>query len=138
MKNSMNNEKGLTLVEVLAVIVIGTLLLILISNTHLFGQKQYKIQSEKAAGLYDVTYALKVITKEIRKSENRTVVSEGSITLDGDRYTFDSINHSINKNDIPFASDIGHFSVIELTSGKWELVIVSLSGKEIHTVIILR
>jgi len=121
MKSPKINENGLTLVEVLAVIVIGSLLIILISNTHLFGQKQYKIQWEKAAGLYDVSYALNVITKEIRESEVCTVFGEGSITLDGDRYTFDSSNHSINKNDIPFALDIQLFSVKEPINGKWEL-----------------
>ena len=56
------------MVELLAVIVIGSIIILLIFNVHLFGQNQYKEQSTKAEQLYDVTYVAKVITKEIRKA----------------------------------------------------------------------
>ena len=78
MKKYIKNEKGLTLVEILAVIIIGSIIMLLISNVHLFGQKQYKSQSEKSRHLYDVTYAAKVITKEIRKADEKGIVNIGS------------------------------------------------------------
>ncbi|MEK5039118.1 PilW family protein [Sporosarcina sp. FSL K6-3457] len=68
MENYTNNERGLTLVELLAVIAISSVIILLILNVHVFGQKQYKEQSTKAEQLYDVSYVAKIITKEIRKS----------------------------------------------------------------------
>lgn len=68
MENYTNNERGLTLLELLAVMAISSVIILLILNVHVFGQKQYKEQSTKVEQLYDVTYVAKVITKEIRKS----------------------------------------------------------------------
>ncbi|MER2090755.1 MAG: prepilin-type N-terminal cleavage/methylation domain-containing protein, partial [Sporosarcina sp.] len=39
MNKHLSSEKGLTLVELLAVLVIGTIIFLLISNIHLFSQK---------------------------------------------------------------------------------------------------
>jgi len=114
MKKYLNNEKGLTLVEILAVIIIGSIILLLISNVHLFGQKQYKNQSEKTGYLYDVTYAAKVITKEIRKAE-KVVLKDNILTLtlnEANETIFELQNDAILKNTNPFVFGISKFVII--------------------------
>ena len=82
MRGQLRNERGLTLIEVLAATVIGTMLILLIGNALLFGLKQYKNQSTKAQELTDVTFVAKVITKEIRKAtEIKTYNNNSSVTL---------------------------------------------------------
>ncbi|MHA6259348.1 PilW family protein [Sporosarcina sp. CAU 1771] len=139
MKKSKNNEKGLTLVEVLAVIVIGALIIILISNTHLFGQKQYKNQSGKAEGLYDISYALKVITKEIRKSETPIWLSDTEFSLDDVIYKFDKANESITSNGSVLVKDITDFEIEETNpNSKWKISIVNKSNKKVETQIVIK
>ncbi|MTD29616.1 PilW family protein [Planomicrobium sp. YIM 101495] len=63
------NNKGITLVELLAVLVIGSIVMVLIMGIFSNGQKQYSIQTTHAEQLADVRYTAKVITKEIRQAE---------------------------------------------------------------------
>jgi prepilin-type N-terminal cleavage/methylation domain-containing protein len=113
MRNYINNERGLTLIELLAVLVIGSIILILISNIHIFGHKQNKEQSQKATSLYDVSYASKVITKEIRKAE-KGKVKNNILTLNPDKpnqVIFKESNGSILMNGNPIVKDITKFIV---------------------------
>ena len=113
MKRYLKSEKGITLVEVLAVIIIGSIIMLLIFNVHLFSQKQYKSQSEKSRHLYDVTYAAKVITKEIRKAEKVTV-KDNMLTLtlnESNETIFEWGNNAIVKNGNPFILEISKFEV---------------------------
>lgn len=152
MKNYLYNEKGITLVEVLAVLVIGTIILLLISNIHLFSQKQYKSQSEKTRHLYDVTYAVKVITKEIRKANASTIeISDDghSIKLNAQtEYKFNGDDKSIviksvnPTTEILFVAGIKNFEIRKERS-KLIIEIESMSDEKnktekIKTEIILR
>ncbi|KAA0965336.1 prepilin-type N-terminal cleavage/methylation domain-containing protein [Sporosarcina sp. ANT_H38] len=143
MRKYLNNEKGLTLVEILAVLIIGSIIMLLISNVHLFGQKQYKSQSEKSRHLYDVTYAAKVITKEIRK-----VDESGIANVDSKRdhikltsvieYKYNSANKSIeNKDGTILVKDIENF-VAERLDNQVDLEIISKTGEKVKTKIVLR
>ena len=143
MKKYFNNEKGLTLVEILAVIIIGSLIMLLISNVHLFGQKQYKSQSEKSRHLYDVTYAAKVITKEIRKADEKGIANVGlkrdHIKLTSViEYKYNSANKSIeNKDGTILVKDIKEF-VISRSGSQVDLEIISVTGEKVKTKIVLR
>lgn len=143
MKKYLNNEKGLTLVEILAVIIIGSIILLLISNVHLFGQKQYKSQSEKTMHLYDVSYAAKVITKEIRKADEKGIANVGSksdyIKLTSViEYKYNSANKSIeNKDGTILVKDIKEF-VISRSGSQVDLEIISVTGEKVKTKIVLR
>lgn len=143
MNKVLKNEKGLSLIELLAVLVIGSIILLLISNVHLFGQKQYKSQSEKSRHLYDVTYAAKVITKEIRKADEKGIANVGSksdhIKLTSViEYKYNSANKSIeNKDGTIFVKDIEKFYVSK-SSSEVVLRIISITGEEINTKITLR
>jgi prepilin-type N-terminal cleavage/methylation domain-containing protein len=138
MKKYLNNERGLTLIELLAVLIIGAIIFLLISNIHIFSQKQYKEQTIKAEHLFDVTYAAKVITKEIRKSKNPVLISANEIHLDGIIYKFEIGSNSINKNGVSIASNIKDFHVEKITDLKWSIKIVNLSNKKIETELTFR
>lgn len=152
MKKYLYNEKGITLVEVLAVLVIGTIILLLISNIHLFSQKQYKSQSEKTRHLYDVTYATKVITKEIRKANASTIeISDDGHSIKLNNQTEYKLNgddksiviKSVNPTtEILFVAGIKNFE-IRKESSKLIIEIESVSyeknkTEKIKTEIILR
>lgn len=125
MKKYLNNERGLTLVEILAVIIIGSIIMLLISNVHLFGQKQYKSQSEKSRHLFDVTYAAKVITKEIRKAE-KVMLKDNILTVtlnDTNETVFELRNDAILKNTSPFVLGISEFMIIPADDNKRKLKI---------------
>lgn len=116
---NLNNEKGLTLVEVLAVTVIGAIVMVLIFSVQLFGQKQYKHQTEKTGQLYDVTYAAKIVTKEIRESEKVKVNTNMhkeflSLTLtkeSGSTTTLELKNNSLLNNGSPLVKGISKFEI---------------------------
>ncbi|MCG7336998.1 hypothetical protein MHZ95_17195 [Sporosarcina sp. ACRSM] len=143
MHKHLSNEKGLTLVELLAVLVTGTIIFLLISNVHLFGQKQYKSQLEKTEHLYDVTYAAKVITREIRKANARVIenvdAKDNHIRLsDSIEYKYNSDTQSIeNKEGTPLVKDIKRF-YIKKSSSKVNIEIESMTGEKIKTGITLR
>ena len=117
MRKKLSNERGLTLIEVLAATVIGTMLILLIGNALLFGLKQYKNQSIKAQELTDVTFVAKVITKDIRKATEVTINEGGSILslrIEDDEviYKFNEEDKIILKNNEIFFTGIGTFKVM--------------------------
>jgi len=63
------NEKGLTLVEVLAGIALLSMILLLASSIHLFAQKQMNTQKEDIQIQSNERLAFNRITGEIRKAE---------------------------------------------------------------------
>jgi prepilin-type N-terminal cleavage/methylation domain-containing protein len=132
-KKYINNERGLTLIELLAVLVIGSLILILISNIHIFGHKQNKEQSQKAASLYDVSYAAKVITKEIRKAE-KVKVKNDILTLNPDKpnqVIFKESNGSIFMNESPIVMDITRF-IVKRKEGSNKIIELDIESQSLN------
>lgn len=64
----LTNQKGLTLLEVLAAVTIISIIIVLLYGILFNSKEQYNSQTEKNEQLSDISYALKVITKDIRKS----------------------------------------------------------------------
>lgn len=89
MKFSLKNERGMTLVEILAVTVITGIVAILVFSLIQSSTKQHIQQTKEAGNLSDITYALKVVTKDIRRSTNARV-EEGNLEL-----TFPNASKSI-------------------------------------------
>src|SRR5690625_7954766 len=69
MNKLAENEDGLSLVELLAVLAIGSMILLFISTIHIFIQNQYNTQSADVRGLTDITVAMRAITKDIRSAD---------------------------------------------------------------------
>jgi prepilin-type N-terminal cleavage/methylation domain-containing protein len=91
MRSFFTNQKGITLVELLAVLALICTVMLLINNVHFFGQKQFSSQSKQVQHESNVRYAMNVITKDIRTSppqtisvaNNRIETSNGAFRLQG-------------------------------------------------------
>ncbi len=125
----MNNEKGITLVELLAAIVLASIVMLLVYNVLMAGTKQYKNQLEKNNQLTEISYALKMITKDIRKTEKPQIISSSQIKLNDVNYSKDG--NTITRNGVVIASSIKRFQVTR-DNIKWVIEIEStnqISGK---------
>lgn len=125
----LRHENGLTLIEVLAAMVIGTIIALLLINALSFGLQQYKNQSIKSRELTDVTYVAKVITKEIRKATEVAVNDEDAIlklVIDNNvvKYQLDDERDILIKNDEELYFGISLFDVTK-NNGKIKLIIES-------------
>ncbi|MFD1066571.1 PilW family protein [Oceanobacillus locisalsi] len=144
MKKLLTNEKGLTLVELLAVFVIGAIFILLLSQVMTGVQKQYTQQSAESESLFDVTYAAKVVTKDFRMAE--TVITDGEssgevtfVKPDGTEisYHYHATGQILYKNGTPFVREVTDFTV----SKQDDMYVVRISnanGKLVETELIQR
>lgn len=132
----MNTEKGITLVELLAAVVLASIVMLLVFSVLMSGTKQYKNQLEKNNQLTDISYALKMITKDIRKTENPQIISNSEIELNGINYS--KVGNTITRNGDVIAHDIELFNVkdnygtehYDENNIKWFIEIKSLDQKK--------
>lgn len=116
MIKQLKEERGLTLIEVLAATVIGAIVILLIGNALIFGLKQFKNQSEKSQDLTSVTIVAKAVTKDIRKATS-VKVKDGDLILEFEKenekiiYKFDGENKAILKNEKKHFEEIEIFEV---------------------------
>ena len=139
MKKQWNTEKGITLVELLASIVLAGIVMVLIYSVLMTGTKQFKDQLEKNNQLTDVSYALKIITKDIRKTENPRLISNSEIDLNGIIYLKNG--NTITRNGVIIARSIEQFNVDDGSDDedvkqdennvKWSIEIKSINQQEI-------
>ncbi|MCD5325680.1 MULTISPECIES: PilW family protein [Pontibacillus] len=108
MKRFLRNEEGVTLVELLAALALLGIVILLISNAHLFGQKQFVSQSEQIENESNVRYAMNVITKEVRRAETVTVSSD---VLKTNAHEFELRGNRIFKDQSVLVENIEMFSV---------------------------
>lgn len=125
MKRYLNNDKGITLFEVLAVITIIAIILPILFGILTKGQNHYDNQAEKNRELSNISYAFKIMTADIRKKDptdsskfnlinefigpdnHSLIVSRGIYTLD----STDSSNKKIVINNETIISNITDFTV---------------------------
>lgn len=125
----LKKQNGISLVEGLAVIIIISIVGMLLVNIILSGQKEYSDQSIKNQDLKDISYALKVITKELRQNHNIIVV-DNTITINNIKYKQKNnsiIREDLNtSNEIILIDDITNFEV-KGTSSYVEITIDNIS-----------
>lgn len=137
MKSLLKNNKGLTLVELLAVIVISSIIMIVLFSIFLNGQNQAQTQRDKNLQLIDVAYVLKVLTREIRKTDIVEVQNNDTLIIDNEIYTFNSADNTITKNGDVFQNNINQFQVNKVLN-KITIQITSIDGITQKTEIVLR
>lgn len=102
MNSSVNwkSDKGITLVELLASLAILSVVILLAGSVHLFGQRQFISQTESASQANDMSYALSVMSRDLRKEEGGTVVvtEDGKKITTGSGLTFSFSDNTISKN----------------------------------------
>lgn len=138
-KKWLKNNQGITLLEILLAITILSMVLILISQVQIMGQKQFINESNKVNHLENVRLAAKIITKEIRK-ENAFVIDGERLIIGTDEYKLEGTD--IVKNGTPFIHYIDDFQFSALAEGI-DIEIISVAdihGKKesISTTIYLR
>src|SRR5690625_3317804 len=131
----LRNEKGITLVELLAVFVISGIVILLMIGVHMYSQKQFKSQTEDALHLTDVTIGAKEITKAIRSTS--VVDANGTKIEFADGNTYELQNDRIYKNGSPYMYEIAQFVVIK-NEDEIYLKIKSETGQEIETTLFIR
>lgn len=112
------NNKGLTLVEVLAVLVISTIVLVTLLSILSSSTSTNVKQTKDTQQLFDLSYSLKIITKDVRKSKSfeqmnddfvfTPAITENSTTI---IYTFDKATNTIFRDTVPVAKNIACFYI---------------------------
>lgn len=143
MFNIHRNEKGITLVELLAVFVISGIVVMLIIGVHIFTQKQFQTQTEDAQRLTDVTIAMKEITKDIRSRdvqfmESSDIPYQELNFADGKTYKLE--NDVLLKDNHPYIYYVKEFD-IEFSKDSADdisIYIESITGQQIETTLVVR
>lgn len=69
-KKIYNNERGISLMEVLAVLVISAIVATLAISFLVSSNKQNHAQQDEVRQIYDAAYILKLLTKDIRQADD--------------------------------------------------------------------
>lgn len=118
----VENNRGMTLIEILCSLSLLIIVLLLVNSIHLFGLQQMNDQTSDFNGQSNVRQAINLITKEIR-SANAVNVSSDVLTIDNkDIYKLD--NHTLTKNGQSIITGLQDFSIAKNGSK----VSISLAG----------
>lgn len=137
----LKDQKGMTLVELLAALALMSIIIALIGSAHILGQKQFRNQTEEINYQEQVRLAMASITKEIRTSNgDQVTISDGIITID--TTTYELRQSSLYKNESIISEQISEFTAIK-QGGKIDVSISSLPNRNdkketLSTVIYLR
>ena len=113
----MKNEKGFTLVEVLAVIVILAIVGSILFNLLTSSNKEYKSQVDDTTNLNELSFIMKEITRDFRKSKivdiqnNQVVFKTKENNQEKVIATYTKTGDTLSKNGSPYQTKIGSFCV---------------------------
>lgn len=113
----MKNEKGFTLVEVLAVIVILTIVGATLFNLLTSSNKEYKSQVDDTTNLNELSFIMKEITRDFRKTKivdiqnNQVVFKTKENNQEKVIATYTKTGDTLSKNGSPYQTKIGSFCV---------------------------
>ena len=111
MKKGVLNDRGISLVELLAVLAIGSIILSLVIGVMVNGQKTYSQQTHSAEQLTELRYAIKVITKEVRSAEKMNITEDGLVVQSGGRVVFELRNGQLWQDDSVLAKRISELQL---------------------------
>ncbi|CAM5182922.1 hypothetical protein UACE39S_05322 [Ureibacillus acetophenoni] len=145
-KERLRNQNGLTLVEVLATLIISSIVVVILFSVFSGANKEYNKQTGVNQDLADVSYALNVLTNEIRLNENSYISEDGSIVVDDTTYRYDEESSTITKtkesettvfmnniNDF-IVSQNGHLINLSITANNEKTVSTSVATDTLVTV----
>ncbi|WP_153721345.1 PilW family protein [Sporosarcina cascadiensis] len=124
-KKSLRSQVGVTLVELLAVLVILSSVGILVFSLYFTGQKEYEIQEERTTHQQSIQYVFKYITKEIRRKNNFNVNNDNVLLIGNDKY--EKVGNILYKNDEILADNIESFLVTPISA---KTVHIEIKSKE--------
>jgi Tfp pilus assembly protein PilW len=107
-----NNEKGITLVELLAALALVSLVILLAGSINLFGNKQTSSQKTEIQNQSNDRLAMNIVTKAIRQADPTTVeVINDQNVLKINEVTFKLDGSSLKKGADVLISGISKFTV---------------------------
>lgn len=113
----MKNEKGFTLVEVLAVIVILAIVGSILFNLLTSSNKEYKSQVDDTTNLNELSFIMKEITRDFRKTKivdiqnNQVVFKTKENNQEKVIATYTKTGDTLSKNGSPYQTKIRSFCV---------------------------
>lgn len=137
------NEAGITLVELLAAISILSIVILLAGSVHMFGQRQFIDQTKSASQENDISYAMTVMSTDLRKLSKGEInkLADSSIETDRYSYKFNLEKKQLEKGDTILVEGVtGSFTKL-LKEEKIEGVQITISSgnsKEFKTTIYFR
>ncbi|MGE7665100.1 PilW family protein [Ureibacillus composti] len=114
------NEKGMSLIEVLAILIIFTIISLFMFSIMNLSSKQQHEQTTESLQLQDGAYILKQITKDLRKSFKVTSKTSGDSTIfyfqDQTNnslfiYEYKNSNYELYRNNVLIGKNIKSFSI---------------------------
>lgn len=113
----MKNEKGFTLVEVLAIIVILAIVSAILFNLLTSSNKEYKSQVDDTTNLNELSFIMKEITRDFRKTKivdiqnNQVVFKTTENNQEKVIATYTKTDDTLSKNGAPYQTKIRSFCV---------------------------
>lgn len=143
LKKKLNDESGITLVELIAAISILSIIILLAGSIHLFGQRQFKSQTESASQSNDFSYALTDMTTELRKYAPSEVTVEGKVVKVKGVIMYEQSGSNLLKNKTSIASSVDNFKPIKSEDGNFITIEITkinptAANKNYHTTIYFR
>lgn len=124
MRKQTADENGLILVELLAVLAIGSIVMLLISGVLIGVQNKYENQKNDSQAIFDLTYIAKVISKDFRMAKeigpdelkydqhgNTKELIFHKSSEEKVNYRYESDESTLYKNKLPIITDITVFSI---------------------------
>lgn len=156
----IKNQKGITLVELLATVVILFIISLFIFNIVYSSTNQNESQRKESSQINDAAYLLKQITKDIRKTNNLDShdLTTNTYIFKGDslviKYKYNAVNKKlyryvvddpengviVNEDDLKkgvIVNNVDAFSIPNPTSNQLEIKF-TINGKNYDTKIALR
>lgn len=124
----IKQQQGFTLVEVLAVVVIVSIISVLLFSILSSSTSTHQKQATKNKNLQDTSYTLKLVTKDFRKATQFDDATDTFTTSDGQQ-TYTLSNNTITRNREIIATDIKEFKL----AAKNDRIPVILTIKIVNT-----
>lgn len=139
-KKAFKDNTGLTLIEILAVVVILSIVSFFLLNIALSSTKQGNIQSKESFQINDTAYVLKQITKDLRKTSEVIPHSNGYNFKQSGGTLFIKYNYQNNtlyRADQIIANNIHDFKIDTSIKDKVKIYFI-INGEKSATTISLR
>jgi prepilin-type N-terminal cleavage/methylation domain-containing protein len=126
-----NNEKGVTLIELLAALSLLSIILLLASSVQLLGLKQSSSQTSEIQNQSNVRLAMNIITREIRKASTVTFINIDDTDSSNDQLKINGVdiykleNKNITKNADPLITNIQTFTLKKIKDDMYTITIAN-------------
>ena len=126
------NEKGVTLIELLAALSLLSVILLLATSIHMLGLKQSSSQITNIQNQSNIRLAMNIITREIRKASTVSFVNIDDAVNTNDQLIINGVdvykleNKSITKNANTLISNIQTFTLKKVKDGMYTITIANI------------